>query len=61
MLHKMKNNNRVYWINLNHIVFIEEKTENREVGIHFISGQCITIKDFSEYQELLKAVERREL
>lgn len=61
MFHRLKNNNRTYWINLNHIAFIEEETEKGEVGINFISGQCITIRDFLEYQELLKAVERREL
>lgn len=61
MFHRLKNNNRTYWINLNHIAFIEEKSENREANINFVSGQCIPVEDFSEYQKLLRAIERREL
>lgn len=60
MFHRLKNRNRIYWINLNHIAF-EEKSENREADINFISGQCIPVEDFSEYQKLLRAIERREL
>lgn len=61
MFHRLRNRNRIYWINLNHIAFIEEKSENREADINFISGQCIPVEDFSEYQKLLRAIERREL
>lgn len=34
MFHRLKNNNRTYWINLNHIAFIEEKSENKEADIN---------------------------
>lgn len=57
MFHKLKSNDKVYWINLDHIAFIVEN--NQRIVLFFTSGEHIHIEDFSEYQKLLKIIERR--
>lgn len=60
MMYQMKNNNKIYWINLNRITFLEQVSDN-EIYIHFVSGDTIILENLNEYQKLLIAIERENI